>query len=649
MTPAPKAEWLRAEWLQAEWLQADGQGGFASGTVGGFRTRRYHALLLAPLRPPTSRVVLVNGVEALVTLGGSAVALSTQHYAPDVTHPRGIDALVAFAHGPWPRWTFGLPDGATLVHECLVDPVDGSVVLSWQLDDAKHRPATLSVSPLLSGRDHHALMRENPAFAFAARAVAGNATWRPYVDLPAIAALSNGHYRHEPQWFRNFHYSEEAARGLDAGEDLAAPGCFDFDLRSGEAVMVLRAGGHIAIDARALATRVRGIEAARRQPLDALQLAAEAYFVRRAPGHTVIAGYPWFTDWGRDTFIAMRGLLLARGRFDIAASILGAWAGHLSEGMLPNRFVDGGEAPEYNAVDASLWFVIVVHELLAATTVAPGLRERLMQAVHTIVGAYRCGTRHGIRMDHDALLACGEPGLQLTWMDAKVGDRVITPRIGKPVEVQALWINALVCAGQTDLAEQARQSFAERFWNPQGHCLYDVVDADHERGKLDASVRPNQIFAVGGLPVALLDGERAATVLATVQAQLLTPMGLRSLAPTDAAYCGQYGGHYGGGPAERDGAYHQGTVWPWLIGAFVDAWLNVRGDNPAQRAAVRALCLEPLLAHLQSAGLGHVSEIADGDAPHTPRGCPFQAWSLGELLRAMARAAAGEDDPRLVF
>ncbi len=307
MTPARKAVKL-----DAEWLQADGQGGFASGTVGGFRTRRYHALLLAPLRPPTSRVVLVNGFEAWVSIDGNAVALSTQHYAPDVTYPRGIDALVAFAHEPWPHWTFGLPGGARLVHECLVDPVDGSVVLSWRLDDARHRPATLNVRPLLSGRDHHALMQQNPAFAFTARAVAGNATWRPYAALPAISALSNGAYRHDPQWFRNFHYSEEAARGLDAEEDLASPGAFDFDLCNGEALMVLRAGDHIGVDACALAARVRGIEAARRQPLAALQRAAEAYLVRRAPGHTVIAGYPWFTDWGRDTFIAMRGLLLAQ-------------------------------------------------------------------------------------------------------------------------------------------------------------------------------------------------------------------------------------------------------------------------------------------------------------------------------------------------
>jgi len=620
--------------LDAEWLESDGQGGFASGTVGGFRTRRYHALLLTPLHPPSDRVVLVNGFEAWVEIDSVSLAISTQRYAPDVTHPRGIDRLATFAGEPWPRWTFDLPNGATLMQECLVDPVDGSVVLAWRIEGGA-AAVRLSVRPLLSGRDYHALMQANQAFNFDARAVAGNATWRPYAGLPAVAGLSNGVYVHQPQWYRNFLYSEEAARGLDATEDLASPGRFDFDLPAGEAVLVLRVGDSIALDAQALADRVRDIETRRRASLTPPQRAADAYIVRRAPGHSVVAGYPWFTDWGRDTFIALRGLLLSRGRFDIAGSILDAWAGTVSEGMLPNRFPDHGEAAEFNAVDASLWFVVAVHEFLIAAAPPPALRERLAAAVHAIVDGYRAGTRYGIRMDGDGLLACGVPGVQLTWMDAKVGDWVVTPRIGKPVEVQALWVNALRCAGESALADRAQQTFAQRYWNADTRCLYDVVDVDHQAGKVDASVRPNQIFAVGGLPFALLDGERAAAVLAKVDTELLTPMGLRTLARGDPAYRG----HYAGGPSERDSAYHQGTAWPWLIGAFVDAWLNVHGDTAPQRRAVRQRCLVPLLQHLYSAGLGHVSEIADGDAPHTPRGCPFQAWSLGELLRALARTA----------
>jgi predicted glycogen debranching enzyme len=632
--------------LGTEWLESDAQGGFANGTVGGFRTRRYHALLLTPKRPPTDRVVLVNGFEAWVqTASGSKIALSTQHYAPDVLYPRGIDQLVAFSPHPWPRWTYRLPDGPVLQHDCVVDPVDGSVVLSWWLDGAGDAAAlaaatlSLCVRPLLSGRDYHALMRENGAFRFDARAAGGNATWQPYADQPAIAALSNGSYVHGPLWFRNFLYAEEAARGLDSIEDLASPGSFDFDLGTGRAVLVLRTGDGIAVDAAALAERIHAIEAARRAPpLSSLDRAAEAYLVRRGPGHTVIAGFPWFTDWGRDTFIAMRGLVLLRRKFDIAGSILGAWAATVSEGMLPNRFPDRGEVPEFNAVDASLWYVIAVHEFLAAAAPPRALRDRLMGAVGAILDGYCAGTRFGIVRDSsDGLLACGVPGMQLTWMDAKVGEHVITPRIGKPVEVQALWVNALRCAGSgrhAGLADQAQQSFGERFWNAEARCLYDVVDVDHVRGRTDGSLRPNQVLAVGGLPFALLAGAPAAAVVAKVESELLTPMGLRTLARSDPAYVG----HYQGAPAARDGAYHQGTVWPWLIGPFVDAWLRVNGDTTVQRRHIRERCLAPLLAHRETAGgIGHVSEIADGDEPHAPRGCPFQAWSLGELIRALGR------------
>ncbi|MBE0619076.1 MAG: glycogen debranching enzyme family protein [Burkholderiales bacterium] len=622
----------------AEWLESDAMGGYASGTVAGYRSRRYHALLLTPRTPPTGRIVLVNGFEAWVEAPAGNFPLSTQHYAPDVVHPRGLDLIAAFTHEPWPTWTFRGPGGIEIVHECIVDRVDGSVLLAWRLVAAE-TSAQLHVRPLLSGRDYHALMRENAAFDFSAWVANGNVSWRPYAQLPAIAALSNGAYLHQPLWYRNFLYREEAARGLDCIEDLASPGMFTFELSRGEAVLVLRAGDGVAVDAEALAQRVRELEAARRKPLAPLDRAAESYIVRRGRGHTILAGFPWFTDWGRDTFIAMRGLCIARGQHDIAASILLAWAGTVSAGMLPNRFPDDAAAPEYNSVDASLWYVVAVHEFLEAARPEARVRDALLEACWTILDGYAAGTRFGIRMDSDGLLACGVPGVQLTWMDAKVADRVITPRVGKPVEVQALWINALRCAGGRDgaIAAQAQAAFGKRFWNADAGCLYDVVDADHERGRVDASLRPNQILAVGGLPHALVDGERARAVVATVERELLTPMGLRSLSPQDPAYRGRYAG----GVAERDGAYHQGTVWPWLIGPFVDAWLRVEGGDAAHREAARLRFLAPLQAHLDAAGLGHVSEIADGDPPHTPRGCPFQAWSLAELIRALARTAPG--------
>jgi predicted glycogen debranching enzyme len=624
--------------LTAEWLEAGGEGGFASGTVAGYRTRRYHALLLTATTPPTGRVALVNGFEAWIESPGAAMPLSTQHYAPDVIHPRGLDHVAAFTPDPWPRWTYRFDDGTEILHECVVGRDDGSVVLAWRRTRGSGC-AMLIVRPLLSGRDFHALMRENGAFAFAARTAGGNATWRPYASLPPIAALSNGRYDQAPLWYRDFLYADEAARGLDCREDLASPGTFALDLERAEGVLVLRADDDIAGDALIVAARVRADEMRRRVPLGRQDRAAESYRVRRGGGLTIVAGYPWFSDWGRDTFIAMRGLTLARGCFADAASILDLWASTLSEKMLPNRFADRGDAPEYNAVDASLWFVIVVHELIAAHAPAPDVRARLLAAVTAILDGYASGTRYGIRMDDDGLLACGVAGIALTWMDAKVGDRPITPRTGKPVEVQALWINALRLAGGRcpAIANRAQASFRARFWNAAASCLYDVVDADHVAGRMDASLRPNQILAVGGLPFALVDGGQARSIVDTVERELVTPMGLRSLATTDPAYRSRYEGDV----AQRDGAYHQGTAWPWLIGSFVDAWLRVHGDGPAQRAMARERFVAPFDAHLQVAGLGHVSEIADGDWPHEPRGCPFQAWSLGELIRARERTAPG--------
>jgi predicted glycogen debranching enzyme len=622
--------------LDAEWLESDSMGGFASGTVAGYRTRRYHALLLTPRSPPSERVVLVNGFEAWVELPAGDFPLSSQHYAPDVLHPRGIDHLVGFTREPWPRWTYRGPEGVEIVQECIVDRVDGSVLLAWRLTGG-NAAARLKLRPLLSGRDYHALMRENAAFAFDARAANGNVTWRPYADMPAIAALTNGAYEHSPTWYRNFLYREEAARGLDHVEDLASPGTFSFELNQGEALVVLRAGDGVGVDAEALAARIRGLETARRGSFAPLDRAAEAFIVRRGRGHTTIAGFPWFGDWGRDTFIAMRGLCIARGRRDIAQSILTAWADAVSQGMLPNRFPEHGEAPEFNSVDASLWYVIAVHEFLAAARPEESVRNGLAGAVTAILDGYAAGTRYAIRMDSDGLIACGTAGTPLTWMDAMVGDRAVTPRIGKPVEVQALWINALRCAGgrHAEVADRAQTAFRERFWNPSAGCLHDVVDADHEPGRVDPSIRPNQILAAGGLPFAVVDGDLARTMVATVERELLTPMGLRSLARGDPAYRPRYEG----GVQERDSAYHQGTVWPWLIGPFVDAWLKVNGDSAAHRAEARRRFLVPLLEHLRVAGLGHVSEMADGDTPHTPRGCPFQAWSLGELIRAVARTA----------
>jgi predicted glycogen debranching enzyme len=639
---------------RAEWLEADGLGGFASGTVSGIRTRRYHALMLSAMTPPTARVVLVNGFDAWVQTGPTSCPITTQRYAPDVLHPDGASRIVAFTREPWPTWEFELPGGLRLRQELFVQH-GGATMLAWTVI-AADAACELNLRPLISGRDYHATHHENAGFRFEADAIDASVAFRPYDDLPSIVALSNGEYGHAPEWYRNFMYREEGERGLDATEDLASPGFFRWRLEKpgDRALWILKAGAAIdrerrsAADVASLYDRVRAAEIERRQAFPTpIDRAVDAYLVQRGSGRTIIAGYPWFTDWGRDTFIAIRGLCIMTNRLTDARDILVEWAGAVSEGMLPNRFPDRGEAPEFNSVDASLWYVIAAHELLLAAkddpaTVAPAHRQALEGAIRAIVNGYAAGTRFGIRMDGDGLLAAGVPGVQLTWMDARVGDRVITPRIGKPVEIQALWLNALAIASRFDrrwraVLERGRAAFSARFFDEDSGGLADVVDVDHVSGTRDLSCRPNQILAIGGLPVTLLDRQRARRVVELVEARLLTPLGLRSLAPGESGYAPRYAGD----SSARDAVYHQGTVWPWLIGPFVEAWIRVRGNTATARHAARWRFLEPLRQHLETAGLGHISEIADADPPFTPRGCPFQAWSLGEFVRLDRGVLAG--------
>jgi len=632
---------------RTEWLEADGLGGFASGTSSGVRTRRYHALLLTATTPPTGRIVLVNGFDAWTDTPGGAFALSTQRYAPDVLYPDGAAHIAEFTNDPWPTWEFELADGTLLRQEVFVQHGASAVFVVWTLVRAAG-PVVLRVRPFLAGRDYHSMHHQNGAFHFDADRRDAAVAFRMYDGLPGVTALSNGDYRHAPDWYRQFLYTAERERGLDDTEDLASPGEFSWPLSApGEqAVWVLqtspaRSGETWSADAVVrLVNDARAAERRRRaaftMPIDR---AADAFLVRRGAGRTIVAGYPWFTDWGRDTFIAVRGLCLATGRLADARDILVEWAGAVSEGMLPNRFPDHGEAPEFNSVDASLWYVVAVHELQQlvpkdSTLLTAEQRRSLESAVTQIVNGYAGGTRFGIRMDADGLLAAGVPGVQLTWMDARVGDRVITPRIGKPVEIQALWLNALSAVSRLDPAwhdvfERGRTAFVERFWNEGLGRLADVVDVDHVPGTRDDSFRPNQILAVGGLPVALVDGKRGRRIVDAVERHLLTPVGLRSLAPGEPGYAPRYEGD----SAARDAVYHQGTVWPWLMGPFVDAWVRVRGNSGAARRDARARFVDPLLTQIQTSSLGHLSEIADAEAPFAPKGCPFQAWSLGEVLR----------------
>jgi predicted glycogen debranching enzyme len=624
-----------------EWLEPDGLGGFASGTVSAIRTRRYHALLLTARTPPTGRIVLVNGFDAWITTLRGNYPLTSQVYEPGVVSPQGWERIESFDADPWPKWRYAIADGLRIEHELFVPHGSSAVVLTWRVIGGASE-CTLSVRPFLSGRDYHSLHAGNSGYRFDPKLNGGKVAWRPYSDMPSIHALSNGEYIHEPQWYRNFIYEEESARGLNYTEDLASPGAFRWDLSRGPAALILAAEGHEQVlgaphaPAESVAEGLRHAEARRRSKFaHPLHRAADAYIVKRGEGKTIVAGYPWFTDWGRDTFIALRGLCLSTGRIEEARNILVEWAGAVSDGMLPNFFSDNGAAPEYNTVDASLWYIIAVHDYLQTTAGTKNDDDaKLRNAVNAILTGYAKGTRYHIQMDVDGLLSAGGPGVQLTWMDAKVGDWVVTPRIGKPVEIQALWINALRIGSDfadtwDSVYKHALASFQIRFWNDSLGQLYDVIDCDHRDGAMDASFRPNQILAVGGLPFRLLEGERARRLVDAVESKLWTPIGLRSLAPGEQAYRGRYEG----GVADRDGSYHQGTVWPWLMGAFVDAWVSVRGATGTAKQEARERFLAPLLEQLGHAGLGHISEIADGDAPHTPRGCPFQAWSVGEALR----------------
>lgn len=630
--------------LSREWLETDGLGGFASGTATGIRTRRYHALLLTATTPPTGRLVLVNGFDAWIETPAGRFDLTSQYYAPDVIGGSGAQHIEQFTSQPWPRWIFKFADGTRIEQEILVARESQLTQVCWRLL-GQRKSVRLFVRPFLSGRDYHSMHKANDAVRFDAAVEAERVVWNPYPGVPAVVALSNGHYQHEPHWYRNFRYAEEAARGLDDTEDLATPGVFNFDLASGEAVLMFTTPDSPALSrkrdlsATKFAAAVRSNEELRRAEFPSrLHRAADDYIVNGRHGKTIMAGYPWFTDWGRDTFIALRGLCLATGRLADARDILIAWANSVSDGMLPNLFPDHGAKPEYNSVDASLWYVIAVHDLLQATngsSVVSAKDKRAFQdAILAILDGYSRGTRFGIRMDEDGLLNAGERGVQLTWMDAKVGEWVVTPRAGKPVEVQALWLNALKIASQFEpkwevVFERGLKSFRDKFWNKTAGCLYDVIDVNQRAGEVDAAFRPNQIFAVGGLPFPLLDDARAERIVALVEEKLWTPLGLRSLALGEAGYAA----HYSGGVLQRDGAYHQGTVWPWLIGPFVEAWVRVRGNSNEAKRVAREQFLTPIIAHLDEAGLGHISEIADATAPHTPRGCPFQAWSVGEALR----------------
>ncbi len=629
-----------------EWLETDGLGGFASGTVSGQRTRRYHALLLVAQNPPSDRVVLVNGFDAWVQTPDGTFPISTQYYRGDVETPCGHQFIESMTTSPWPTWRYQITEQITIIQELFVPDQKQGVAVRWSIS-GNRKDIHLHVRPFLSCRDFHSMQHANAQFDQTTTRGEHSISWQPYSEMPRIYAQTNANFEESFQWYYSFLYTAERDRGLDDTEDNASHGEFYWDLTDEDAYLLLASGAEFSdgysqagTNAKETFEIVANKERIRRENAGRDDAVIRSYVVKRGEGRTIIAGYPWFGDWGRDTFIALRGLCLTSpGWLDTAHQILMNWAETISDGMLPNRFPDRGETPEYNSVDASLWYIIAIHDYLEASarsqrTVTPDDRKRLETAIESILDGYAAGTRYGIRLESDGLIAAGEPRIQLTWMDAKVGDWVVTPRIGKPVEIQALWLNALSIAGSfcdrfTEQLERGKETFVNRFWNDAGGYLFDVVDHNHEPGSVDDAFRPNQIFAVGGLPHTLLDQKKARQVVDAVEQRLLTPIGLRSLCPSHP----DYKARYEGGVLERDGAYHQGTVWPWLLGPFAEAWLRVRDSTTSTITEGQEKFLAPLKAHLAEGGIGHISEICDATPPYTPRGCPFQAWSFGEYLR----------------
>jgi len=662
--------------LRREWLVTNGIGGYAMGTVAGARTRRYHSLLTASLQPPTRRTVMVASLDTWIEINGRRYPLVTHEWAAGVVLPDGYRHLEHFElDGTIPVFTWALGDVQIVQRIWMAHGHNTTyVTFTYQRGCADVRLVT---KPLCTFRDHHHLTRggfaidvqhdaggpwaDGHTLTITARPERGSPGARPYRIL-----ANRGTAYAETEWWWNFHLSAEKARGEDDQEDLFAAATISTGLELGETLaLALTAddGDPLPWDEalHAEQARQRALLEQADLPADApdwieqLVLAADQFIVTRdiggEDGKSIIAGYPWFSDWGRDTMIALPGLTLVTGRTDDALSILRTYARYVDQGMLPNRFPDEGAAPEYNTVDATLWYFQAIYAWYrAAGADHPALPE-LYGVLVEIVDWHIRGTRFNIVRDPaDGLLFAGEPGTQLTWMDVKANTWVATPRIGKPVEINALWYGALRVLAElagalgygedveryTRMADAVRERFNARYWYTGGY-LYDVIDGPDGD---DPTLRPNQLFAVA-LPFPLLDADRARDVVTICARELAVSCGLRTLAPDET----DYHGHYTGDRLQRDSAYHQGTAWAWLLGGFVDAHLRVFHDP------VTALSyLRPLADHLADYGLGTIGEIFDGDPPHTPRGCIAQAWSVAEALRAwhtLQQQAGGVLQPTL--
>jgi len=627
---------------ELEWIETNGLGGYASGTVSGAHSRRYHGLLVAALHPPVGRTVLLSKLEESILVkndGEQRFDLSANQY-PGTVHPQGYSYLQKFERDLFPVFYFQA-GGVVLKKTIAAVHGENTTLVLYEVVEAGSA-FTLSLLPLASSRDYHSLSHANDQMSdqyLFDSGVFRTLNYQGGAEL--FISVPKSKFKEQHGWYYNFEYAVEQYRGLDFQEDLYTHGQFIVDLKAGDTLgIIISTENPLGRDAFALFA----VEKMRREHLlDAhggnsqlrrLVFAADQFIVKRGNLSTIIAGYHWFADWGRDTMIALPGLCLATGRYAEAKQILQEFAESVSEGMLPNRFPDGGESPEYNTIDATLWFFLAIHQYYEHTA-DNDFMQWILPVLKDIIDWHYRGTRYGIKVDSDELLMGGQDGVQLTWMDARVGDWVVTPRKGKPVEINALWYNALCTMEKftrvfgdeneanlyQERAGRVFDSFNAKFWSAEEGYLHDYIDGDYR----DHNLRPNQIYAVS-LPFPLLSQDRAEKVVDIVSRELLTARGLRSLGRSHT----EYKAHYGGSVWQRDSSYHQGTVWSFLLGPFVDALVRTKGEKGK---AIATGVLRSFLEHLDEAAVGTIAEIFDADEPHTPRGCMAQAWGVGEVLR----------------
>ncbi|MBS1600887.1 MAG: glycogen debranching enzyme family protein [Bacteroidetes bacterium] len=664
---------------QDEWLETNGLGGWSGSSVIGCNTRRYHGLLVAATKPPTERMVLVSKLDESIVVNDERFELGTNDYGTAI-QPNGNKYLISFERKKSPEWIYDV-NGIVIRKTISMVHDENTTLILYDVVRARN-PFAMEFLPLIAARGYHSLQHSYNNIFWDVQFENGIFHNQPYENAPDIfISIPGSTYQHQPRWFYKFNYELEKYRGLDFEEDLFNHGIFTVQLKEGDQLGIILstqnpAGGNAQELFSAEENRKQSIiKISDNELVQQMALAADQFIVRRdvekengddnnnnhnnsnnnntqqlaynSPStgvvqgealKTIIAGYHWFTDWGRDTMISLPGLCLSTGRYADAKKIIAAFSKNVSMGMLPNRFQDNNEPPEYNNVDGTLWYFVAIHKYLQATNDREFILGEILPVLKDIIDWHFKGTRYNIHVDTDGLLFAGEKGQQLTWMDARIGDWVVTPRMGKPVEIQALWYNVLkIFAGLLEMngqsadadlvnlsADKARISFEEKFWYVKGNYLYDVID---ENGNPDSSLRPNQLFAIS-LPYALLEGEKANALLRMVEEKLYTPVGLRSLSPDDPRYVGLYGGD----ALKRDGSYHQGTVWSWLLGAYIEAWEKTAGDSFTTYAKK---IVSDFAYHLNEGCIGSISEILDGDAPYHPRGCVAQAWGVAEMLRVI--------------